>query len=85
MRVKEKPAKVTARVRLFQTKPGTPVMDTVKAPETDANASTCSAVCGQSVCERKPGHSGKHLDAGVMWTDAGAARIQKEIELEATK
>jgi hypothetical protein len=39
----------------------------------------CSAVCGQSVCERKTGHFGKHFDgAGTTWSSAGAARVQKE-------
>ena len=42
--------------------------------------SECGAVYKEHVCEREVGHSGKHRQGGVSWTDAGAARVRKELE-----
>jgi hypothetical protein len=64
-------------------KTGPPVKESqVKAPETEANAA-CSAVCGESVCQRESGHTGKHREDGVSWTNAGAERLKKELTAKA--
>jgi len=38
----------------------------------------CTAYFEEHRCERPAGHSGKHRDAVVNWTGAGAERIRKE-------
>jgi hypothetical protein len=40
----------------------------------------CQAVLDNAVCQKPAGHSGKHQDQGNRWTDAGAARVKKELE-----
>lgn len=40
----------------------------------------CPSMCGDKVCELPQGHKWKHKKGGAMWTDAGAARVNQELE-----
>jgi hypothetical protein len=43
---------------------------------------SCYGIVRDVRCELKSGHKGKHRRAGIMWTDGGAQRVEKE-DLEA--
>jgi hypothetical protein len=49
--------------------------------QVDVNAA-CGAVCGESVCQRESGHTRKHRQDGVSWTDASvsAAKVKADKE-----
>jgi hypothetical protein len=40
----------------------------------------CTSRCGEHKCQLPSGHTWKHRNGGVSWTDAGAARVKEERE-----
>jgi hypothetical protein len=49
-----------------------------KRREYEATLPRCASVCGDDKCELHAGHTWKHRNGGVSWTDGGAARVNQE-------
>jgi hypothetical protein len=45
-------------------------------------AEQCTATYGEQRCTRPAGHSRKHLDGALTWTDAGAAQSRADQEIK---
>jgi hypothetical protein len=47
----------------------------------DKEMDKCESQCGEHKCLLPLRHKGKHREQGNSWTDAGAARVNAELEI----